>query len=176
MPTPESPAPWRRLRISVAETMGLVALVAVALAEPGLMPTACLIAGLRLAAALGSPRARGRLGSLAVVLAAVYVPTSLGFFLSPPSPLRERWSSNFAIAPGSPPALLVQRFILDRFVTNPDLSGALFFAIGSFVTTSLVLVLLLLAGRSPTRRAVAAALGFAVSLASSWVLFEALAT
>jgi hypothetical protein len=108
MAMPETASPPRRFRVSIGELIGLVALAALACVWPGLIPTEVVAVLFWFASRGGSEQARGRLVSLGVVLAAVYLPALIGFVLAPildPTingpQWREVWSPIFPIAPGS---------------------------------------------------------------------------
>jgi hypothetical protein len=169
---PESASPPRRCRASIGEVMGLVALAALACVWPGLIPTEVVAVLMWLAARGGSGPARGRLASLGVVLAAVYLCPLANFVLIPlldpawsqfgPA-WRRDWSPFFPITPGILPVVVVDGGTgLGALVRrmSPHAVDFMLAFLASLATAAIVYALTLLADQSRGRRALAAMLGF----------------
>jgi hypothetical protein len=171
----------RRIRASIGELMGLVAVAALACVWPGLIPTEVVAVLTWVGARGGSAPARARLASLGVVLVAVYLCPLANFVLVPllgsDSPQfgpewRRDWSPLFPITPGVLPLIVIDcgtglGAVLQRI--NPDAFDVMLAVLASLAAAVVVYALTLLAGQSRGRRVVAATLGFL------WSAFSTLA-
>jgi hypothetical protein len=113
-----SKPPSPRLRVSIGELIGLVALAALGCACPGLIPTEIVTAFFWLTTRHGTEPDRERRVSLGAVLAGVYLSPLVIFMLLPlfvpisiESRLRGPFSLYFPIAPTLIPVLLVDRLV-----------------------------------------------------------------
>jgi hypothetical protein len=171
MAIPERPPPSRRFHVSIAEATGLVALVALACASPGIIPTEIVVVFFWLGARGGSERGRERLVSLGVVLGAMFLLPLANFVLPPlldPAGIavREwwrRWMGFFPIAAGA--VLLVPVMVL-----HPGMLVISFF-LAPVATGPWLYALTRLAGRSWARRAAAAVLALLASAAGTFMTY-----
>ncbi len=148
--------------------MGLVALVALACAWPGLVPTVALGVFFWISARRGTERARDRLVSYGVIVAAVYAAPLANFWLATvfhpalhgPA-WRADWSRYFPIVPGA-----VQTWL----VASVEPGTVHFAPVASVMTAAWIYVLTLIAGRTRIRRIIVAICGLACSAFASWMV------